>query len=85
MDDKILAAMASDMNITKYKTESESQYCTRILYSAVACWIKTAATDKVLGSDENSGVSRRHIIDRCVPILNELLLRHPLSKQWFMP
>ena len=85
MDDKILAAMASDMNITKYKTESESQYCTRILYYAVACWIKTAATDKVLGSDENSGVSRRHIIDRCVPILNELLLRHPLSKQWFMP
>lgn len=85
MDDKILAAMASDMKITKYKTESESQYCTRILYSAIACWIKTAAADKVLGSDENSGVSRRHIIDRCVPILNELLLRHPLSKPWFMP
>ncbi|MCI6043267.1 hypothetical protein MR857_08010 [bacterium] len=85
MEDKILNAMASDMKITKYTTESDSQYCNRILYSAMACWIKTVAADKVLGNNDNSGVSRRHILDRCTPILNELLLRYPVSRSWFLP
>lgn len=85
MNDKILSAMASDMRISKYESESDAQYCIRILYSAVACWIKTAAADMPLRCEVNSGVSRRHIVDRCAPVLNELLLRYPQAKQWFVP
>ena len=85
MDDKILTAMASDMKIIKFTDESDSQYCNRILYSAIACWIKTVAADKMLGSGDDSGVSRHHILNRCTQILNELLLRYPTSRSWFLP
>lgn len=83
MEDKILTAMASEMNIHKFSNESASQYCNRILYSAMACWIKTVAADKMLGSSENSGVSKRHILDRCTSVLKELLIRYPVAKSWF--
>lgn len=84
VDDTILETMASDMKIIRYITESDFQYCNRILYSAIACWIKTVATDKLLTSN-NLGVSRQHILSRCTPILNELLLRYPFSRSWFIP
>lgn len=80
----ILTAMASDMKINKYMDESDSQYCNRILYSAIACWIKTAAVDKMIGNIDYSGVSRRHILNRCTQILKELLLRYPTSNSWFL-
>lgn len=85
MDDKILTAMASDMKINKYTNESDFQFCNRILYSAIACWIKTVAADKVLGSADDFGVSRHHILNRCSSVLNEFLLRHPASYSWFLP
>lgn len=83
MDDKILSAMAADLKISKYAVESEIQYRNRILYSAMACWIKAAALDHTIGSGEKTGVSRRHIYDRCVPVLKEMLGLYPESKSWF--
>lgn len=83
MEGKILAAMAEDLKIEKYTAESDNRYCSRVLYSALACWIKAVSLDKTIGSNENDGVSRRHIYNRCKPILNQMLLRYPSSKSWF--
>ncbi len=85
MKDRILHAMAADMGIFKYKNESEVQYCNRVLYSAMASWIKAAALDQPVTSEQtdNPGVSRRHIFDKCEVILNEMLKRFPESKIWF--
>ena len=85
MEDRILYAMAVDLGIFKYENESESQYCNRVLYSAMASWIKAVALDQPVtsGQMDNPGVSRRHIFDKCTTILNEMLKRFPESKPWF--
>ena len=85
MEDRILHAMAADLGIFKYENESESQYCNRVLYSAMASWIKAVALDQPVtsGQIDNPGVSRRHISDKCTAILNEMLKRFPESKPWF--
>jgi len=75
MEYRILHAMAADLGIFKYENESESQYCNRVLYSAMASWIKAVALDQPVtsGQMDNPGVSRRHISDKCTAILNEML------------
>lgn len=83
MTDKILHAMAADLKIKQYTNETSIQYCNRILYSALACWIKTTALDRPIGSIPNSGVSRRHIFDRCSTVFDELLTLCPGSMPWF--
>jgi hypothetical protein len=85
MEDRILHAMAADLGIFKYENESERQYCNRVLYSAMASWIKAVALDQPVTSEQmdNPGVSRRHISDKCTAILNEVLKRFPESKLWF--
>lgn len=85
MEDRILHTMAADLGIFKYENESERQYCNRVLYSAMASWIKAVALDQPVTSEQmdNPGVSRRHISDKCTAILNEVLKRFPESKLWF--
>lgn len=85
MEDRILHAMAVDLGIFKYENESKSQYYNRVIYSAMASWIKAVALDQPLtsGQRDNPGVSRRHISDKCTAILNEMLKRFPESELWF--
>ena len=85
MEDRILHTMAADLGIFKYENESERQYCNRVLYSAMASWIKAVALDQPVTSEQmdNPGVSRWHISDKCTAILNEVLKRFPESKLWF--
>ena len=79
MEDRILCAMTADLGISKYENESERQYCNRVLYSAMASWIKAAALDQPITSQQRDypGVSRRHIFDKCTAIFNEMLKRFP--------
>lgn len=93
MTDEMMAAMATDLNIRQFVNENQPQFINRLLYSGMACWIKTAAMDAPitfsLSPDQNTnrqetkGVSRRHILDRCDSILTEMLCRFPASKLWF--
>lgn len=85
MKDRILHEMAADLGVDKYKYESEIQYCNRLLYSALASWIKASALDQPVTNiqEDKQGVSRRHIIHKCTSTLNELLKRYPESRSWF--
>ena len=64
MKDRILYAMASDLGIDRFENESEMRYCSRVLYSAMASWVKAAALDRPVTSIQRvvQGVSRRHIL-----------------------
>lgn len=81
----ILCAMAEDLGISKFGVESDIQYASRILYSALACWIKSVALDQPTTniSQTKIGVSRRHILDKCTRILEEILKRNPELREWF--
>jgi len=85
VEDKMLYVMASDLGITKYEIETDVQYRYRILYSAMACWIKAASMDCPITGSINTtpGISRRHINNKCSAVLAELLKRYPDCKMWF--
>ena len=85
MIDEMIVTMATDLRVRQFANESLPQFTNRLLYSAMACWIKTAALDRPVSfhPDGDSGISRRHILDRCDNVLSEMLCRFPSSKPWF--
>ena len=88
MNNEILIAMASDMKITKYESESDAQYIQRVLYSALACWTKAAALDRDMRdmSELTSvGASKKHIKEKCTQILDATLNRIPEARGYFYP
>ena len=85
MKNEILVAMASDMNITKYESESDAQYIQRVLYSALACWIKAATLDRDMSQPNSVGASKKHIKEKCTQILEATLDRIPEARGYFYP
>lgn len=85
MRNEILVAMASDMNITKYESESDAQHIQRVLYSALACWVKAAALDRDMSEPAASGASKKHIKEKCTQILKVALDRVPEARGYFYP
>lgn len=85
MADEMIGAMATDLNVRQFANESNSQFINRLLYSAMACWIKAAALDRSVSfhPDADQGIGRRHIFERCDSILAGMLQRFPVSKPWF--
>lgn len=78
MKQQLLGKMAEDLAITRYCNEEPDSYVCRVLYSAAACWIKTAALDYLdIGSDSRLGVSSNHITRKCLDIFNELFKYFP--------
>ena len=85
MKNEILVAMASDMKITKYESESDAQYTQRVLYSALACWIKAATLDRDMSQPNSVGASKKHIKEKCTQILEATLDRIPEVRSYFYP
>lgn len=88
MEDRLLRKMAEDMKIFPYKNEHYFDYESRLIYSAMASWIKAVCMDQsvlaqAVQSDNAEGVSKKHVLNKCRPILSELLCRFPNSKTWF--
>lgn len=83
MNYEILLAIAKDLGVDQYEAETDCGYTCRLLYSAIACWIKSAGMDRPMASPIDEGISRRHISDKCTLILTEFLKRWPNCKPWF--
>jgi hypothetical protein len=81
---KLFNKVADDLRITKFSFESESQYYSRLIYSAIGNWILHCVNDKsITESDEQFGVSKSYLLRRCASILNDLLEMCPQAKSWF--
>lgn len=81
MIDKI----AMDLGICRFAEESLTQFKSRVIYSAMACWMKAIALDRPVGYQGKtlSGVSRRHIYDRSHTILETIIKMFPELNDWF--
>ena len=79
----LLQTVAIDLGIKRYSVESDAQFNNRVIYSAMACWIKAACQDLPVGGERSEGVSRRHIHDKCSRILSAFLCRYHSSEPWF--
>lgn len=83
MEKDLLQTVAFDLGITRYSSESNSQFNNRVIYSAMTCWIKAACQDQPINGNQSEGVSRRHIHDKCSRILSAFLCRYHSSEPWF--
>lgn len=81
--DNMLLRMANDLGVTKYIKETENQYCSRLIYSAMASWIKAMTLDHPSNSIELTGVGRKYILDRSNLILTEIIKRNPDQDEFF--
>ena len=85
MTETTIEKMAGDLGICRFIDEPLLQFNERVVYSAMACWIKAIALDKPVGSskEEYSGVSRRHMYQRSHEILNAFLKMYPEIRDYF--
>lgn len=85
MHDQMLNAMSKDLGVYRYVGENEKHYVCRVLYSGMACWIKTTALDTPLSESHLTydGVSKKHIHDKCTKVLSEFISRFPSAEEWF--
>ena len=85
MGDKTLEKMAYDLNVCRYAKEPMIAFECRLLYSALASWIKAITLDQPVSSRSEgfSGVSRRHISDRSRLIMETICKMFPDTEKWF--
>ncbi len=73
-----------DLEIRRYSYESERSYFSRLIYSAIGCWILYCTGDKNIEEDNSRyGVSKNYINRRCSRILNDYLEIYPQARDWF--
>ncbi len=81
---EVFSRISLDLDIVKYSCESEISYFTRLIYSAVGCWVLYCTGDKSVTEDTSiHGVSKSYINRRCSKILNDFLEICPQAKNWF--
>lgn len=85
MIDITIDRMASDLGICRFTEESSLQFKCRVIYSAMASWIKAIAMDRPPGSKEESfyGVSRKHMYERSRAVLDTFCRMYPEIGEWF--
>lgn len=84
MKSELIKAMSTDMKIQQYNAESDNEFAQRIIYSAMACWIKAVCLDRDISSGaKKDGISKKHITERSTDILECILKRIPEIRTWF--
>ena len=83
MDGGLITEISKDLNILQFLDEDEKSYKCRLIYSCIACWIKTATLDTNPFSEEPIGVSKAHVLNKTKIILNEMLVRIPDVVEYF--
>lgn len=80
----ILNTIVKDLKMVKCRDESNYLYHARIVYSAMAMWIKTTALDSNISDDiTTNGASKKHVFERCSRVLNDIVSIEPSIRPWF--
>lgn len=81
----MIDSMATDLGVSPFEGEALVSFQSRVIYSAMACWVKSAALDRSVGCENGieMGASKRHVYERCNAVLSELLKMYPDTKNWF--
>jgi len=77
----LLDEMAKDMKIYPYQGEDLILYRSRLVYSAIAHWIRYISQDYL--SDDFQGKSKAYILKRASEELNAFIITFPDLKDWF--
>ncbi len=87
MTDEIIEKMASDLGIRCFSGEEPSRYKCRVIYSAMASWLKAISLDQTFTSAEAnySGVSRKYLYERSRAVYGAICKMFPEITGWFEP
>lgn len=83
----IIEKISADLGIERFTNESEFNYECRVIYSAMASWLKAIALDRTPENREtkNIGISRRYMLERGDEILKTFYKMYPDVSNWFEP
>lgn len=88
MNKYIHLQIAKDLKITQFSKENESQFISRIIYSAISEWIKASTFDRKIDNHEGvkeEGCTKQHITRKCGEILEGFLEIYPSIEFYFYP
>lgn len=83
----VVTRMASDLGIDQFTGEPLPQYRRRVVYSAMASWLKTIALDQPLANQEETGlgISLRHLYERSRAVFETICKNDSPLGAWFEP
>ncbi len=84
----LIEKIALDLNMRKFKSETDEHYGNRLLYSATAAWIRTVLLGKsysdIEAERDECGVDIMHLIARLTPVVSSLISVIPHCENWFV-
>ena len=80
--ERIVAKMKNDMGITQYSNETTNQFLGRLVYSAMAEWMRYLIFDET--TDKWKCKSKIYILERGQKILLNIVNCIPDSEKWFI-
>jgi len=86
MEPELIVRIAKDLGIRQYINETNDAFYFRVLYSAMASWIKASALDRQICNTLTGtvGVSRKYILTKCERILQTFLNMYPELRSRFI-
>lgn len=84
MKKQLITRIASDLNMEPYKEETESEFCSRLIYTAIVCWIRYFVIDKSNNDVDLNIKSKKYIMTRGKELLKNYLDLFPECKDYFL-
>ena len=82
MNSELKAQLKKDLQINSYEGEINSYYECRLIYSALAEWLRFAVFDET--TDDNYSKSKAYILGRGVEVLSSFVGSSATLRQWFL-
>ncbi|WP_312645439.1 hypothetical protein [Hydrogenoanaerobacterium sp.] len=83
MNNTLLSKIAQDLNIIQFIEETQNLYTSRVIYSALAAWMKVIPLDGYDGNNLTSSVTKKYHTERSKEVLDEILCFFPEVRCWF--
>ena len=80
---RIIDTIASDLQIEKVAFENDSQFFSRVIYSAMAQWVKEITLQNCIGQSQSFSCSKATATRQSADLLGTLLDVVPEAKSWF--
>lgn len=84
MNNTLLSKIAQDLNVVQFINEPQNLYIARVVYSALAAWMKIIPLDGYNEKDvASTSVTKKYHTQRAKEILDEILCFFPEIRYWF--
>lgn len=83
MKKQIVQQMSVDLKIKRYPNEKIEDFYSRLLYSAISCWLRYVILDKSNNDADKERKSKKYVLARGIDILENYLALFPECFKYF--